>query len=360
MKNKIIIAIIILNYFSFGLISQNPGVSPSTFFYNPSKYNSAFIGGDYTNLNLFSRHQWIGMNNYFESHAFSVDMPIRTITGLKGFGFSVLQTRGGDGNLETLNLSQMTSFRILIKKNIWLSMGLRLSYIHSSINWANLVFTSQIHPIHGTIYPQPSIINTDIYKTNTLSTSTGFTLKHQYLHKTSKNTITNVIGANFEYLTQTELTSFVNNDINIPMLLTFNYGNLILHNSGFIKSIESAVIYERQSKVNTFLFGSNITIRRYKTFEKNLAFKFGLWSRISKKDSGSLALPSALILTCGLQNIISYNRKKKSSVHIDIAYSYDLEIIDKFRPGATHEINLFIYFKKNNKKGKFQKNQYGF
>ncbi len=368
MKNKVTILFLFI-CLSYGASSQIPWGNSSLFYYNLLRYNSAFTGsGDYR-VNLFSRHLWSGIENYPVSEGLVADMPFRNLKnlgGFKGLGISLLKTEEGTGEYKKYNASLTSAFDFRAYKNIRVSLGARVSYIKGSIDWDNFIFSSQINPIDGVVGSTPNKIGT--YNNETegcLDFGVGFiiTTKHNF-QKTRKNKtkVTGVFGANFEHILQTGDTNFTNDDTEIPLLLTLHAGALISRNkrNSSVEWFAPAIVYERQTDINTILAGSNITFsnsflergyssNRYSKNKNKQLLMVGLWTRISDQYDKKFGNFASLIGSVGLLNIKLFNISNNKYAYMNIAFSFDITTIKGFKPGNTYEIILSFNSTRENK-----------
>ncbi len=126
----------------------------SQFYNNPTYYNPANVGlttGLKARLNY--RRQWTGLSGDYHTYSFSADVAERSLPGAGGIGIIANQSLAGKGVLKTNTIGIMPSVRIPISKNTIFQLGALASIVTQQLNWDNLVFSDQLDPRWGNIYP---------------------------------------------------------------------------------------------------------------------------------------------------------------------------------------------------------------
>ncbi len=121
---------------------------------NPTYYNPAYVGltqGLKARLNY--RRQWTGLSGDYHTYSFSADVAERSLPGAGGLGIIANQSLAGKGVLKTNTFGLMPSVRIPVSKNTIFQLGALASWVTQQLNWDNLVFSDQLDPRWGNIYP---------------------------------------------------------------------------------------------------------------------------------------------------------------------------------------------------------------
>lgn len=324
MRKKIFIAIIILLLPGAKLFAQDP--SFSQFYFNQLYFNPAFSGlSGGLNVNLAHRVLWPNFPGKFNTDKFSCDLDVSGITGLGGIGVLASSDVEGDGSMKTFNVGVPISIRPINFANgidekyryINFQTGFLISMIYKSINYDKFVFSDQLDPVNGIIQPS-SFSYPDI--TNKIFPDFAFGMVGDYQHAPyGRNNKTNWnvrLGFALHHLTQPDY-SFLGIESKLPIKYVghINFNLPINKDNNF--DVAPAFVYEQQSGMQTYFFGSNILWRSI--------FIGGWYRKYTSAD--------AIALVTGLH----FGQKYK----VYISYSYDMTISDlsSATPGS-HEINI--------------------
>lgn len=131
------------------LTAQDP--SFSQFYANRIYLNPAFTGieGGIA-LSGSVRVQWVKVDKGFRTYDFAVETRLPHI-GL-GLGLHLLKNTEGLSNLSTTQAGLAVSYTIPGQKNN-VHFGMETRLVQKSIDWDKLVFSDQIDPVYGVVYP---------------------------------------------------------------------------------------------------------------------------------------------------------------------------------------------------------------
>ena len=136
--------------------SRTLGQDPhfSNFNNNKLYYNPAYTGIDYgISINAAYRRQWPKIPSKFQTTFFAFDEGVRVARGLGGFGLVVVSNTEGEGILQNYTIGVPVSARIPIAAKSLIQVGVMPSIGFNSINWDRFVFSGQLNPYYGNIYP---------------------------------------------------------------------------------------------------------------------------------------------------------------------------------------------------------------
>lgn len=134
------------------VLGQDPHYS--NFNNNKLYYNPACVGIDYgIRLNMAYRRQWPKIPSKFQTFYTSFDQAVRVARGIGGFGFIVASNTEGEGILQNYTVGVPISARVPITSKSLIQVGVMPSIGFSSINWDRFIFSGQLNPYYGNIYP---------------------------------------------------------------------------------------------------------------------------------------------------------------------------------------------------------------
>lgn len=366
MIKKYFIFIILMTPSLYSL-AQAP--SFSQFFQKSPYINPAYagiLGGEELHTIIHHREQWMNVPIRFSTSMISNDW--RVCQKNLGIGIIILQNIEGEGLFKTTEVSFPLASHISISKNISLSAALQLTGSQKTLDWDNLIFSDELHPVLGNIYSssavKPNLNYSRVYLSSGLIGTYKFTTQNRkYDHISFGASVHNITG-NYDsfYGTQTEslnpsrLTLHANylfkNDI---------YGNILNKNISFFDYVNIYGIYEAQG-----FFGNSSTLFNTKSLGLGLSmqkiFMFGLTYRHAVRKTEDF--DSDLNFRKSMSESIIYNfifnlNPKNTPYRIYISYSYDMNISDftnRFS-GPTHELSLNMYFGKIRCKPRKRKNR---
>jgi type IX secretion system PorP/SprF family membrane protein len=126
----------------------------SNFYNNKLYYNPAYAGIDYgIRLNMAYRRQWPKIPSKFQTFYLGFDEGVRIARGLGGFGLTLISNTEGEGLLQNYTIGVPISARIPIAAKSLIQVGVMPSIAFNSINWNRFIFSGQLNPYYGNIYP---------------------------------------------------------------------------------------------------------------------------------------------------------------------------------------------------------------
>jgi type IX secretion system PorP/SprF family membrane protein len=126
----------------------------SNFNNNKLYYNPAYVGIDFgIRVNAAYRRQWPKIPSKFQTFYTGLDQGIRVARGLGGFGLMVVSNTEGEGILQNYTVGIPVSARIPIASKSVIQLGVMPSVGFNSINWDRFIFSGQLNPYYGNIYP---------------------------------------------------------------------------------------------------------------------------------------------------------------------------------------------------------------
>lgn len=125
--------------FLFWNTSQSQDPIFSQFYTNYLQLNPALTGNTYSPLVQVSyRNQWPGLGNVYNTYAVSYDQLIDKYNS--GVGLRVLSDNAATGTLVNTGLVAFYSYRVRVKKDLYMKCGLELGYHSITLDWNKLTF----------------------------------------------------------------------------------------------------------------------------------------------------------------------------------------------------------------------------
>lgn len=213
-----------------GLKAQDP--SFSQFYANRIYLNPAFAGLEQgVTINASARSQWINIDKGFKTIDFTVDTRLPAL-GI-GAGIHLLRDEAGIAGLTTNQAGFVLSYTIPGKKDN-LHFGLEGKFIQKTLNWSDLVFSDQLDPWDGLIYP--GSLNKVLDKVSYGDLDFGMVWRHNGTLKMGKHKIKDVrshLGLSFHhfpYFLNKNLKgndSFLNQEFRVAPRFTIHGGMII-------------------------------------------------------------------------------------------------------------------------------------
>jgi type IX secretion system PorP/SprF family membrane protein len=321
---KIATALIIVLLLSVELHAQDP--SFTQFYFNQLYLNPAYSGlSGGLNINLAHRVSWPNLPGKFNTSKFSGDMDISGINGMGGIGLLASSDVEGDGSVQTFSLGVPISIRPINFANnidkkyryINFQTGFLISMMYKSIDWKKFVFSDQFDPVDGLVYtssfnyPEESMmIFPDV--------AFGMVVDYQNAPygKALKNNWNVRAGFAFHHITQPDYSFFeLESKLPIKFVGHINFNFPVMKDENF--DIAPAFVYEKQSGMQTFFGGTNISFR---------SLFVGCWLR-------KYNTTDAISFITGLE----FGKNNKFYV----SYSYDMTMSNLASATlGSHEINL--------------------
>jgi type IX secretion system PorP/SprF family membrane protein len=262
------------------------------------------------------RNQWMAVNGY-TTYSFSFDHYFSNFNS--GLGVLVMRDVAGDGNLGYLHIGVPYSYDFSLTESIHLRPGLSLNFLQLSIDYARLIFSSDLG---GSNTAMTNEEYAGIGPVNVIDASTSLILY-------AKNWMG---GVTFDHL-MTPNISFLGNNDRIPLRYSM-YGSLtILRRGRLLKPVDETVSLAFMLKDMQKYVQADVGI-----YWAQIPLTFGLWYRgipILNSDRGD-----AFAVLAGIKKM-----------HFTIGYSYDFTISNLVNKTAgTHEISLVYEFAKAKRK----------
>jgi type IX secretion system PorP/SprF family membrane protein len=308
----------------------------SQFYNNPVYYNPAAVGLNPGLRARFAvREQWPQLPADLRTYTFSMDIAERKIPGSGGLGLVILNDNAGTGYLKTSSVGLSTSVRVPLQENMVSQVGITTTFVQKRLNWDNLVFTDQLHPIYGNIYESSFQVpeNENVFYPD-------FSVGGIFRFTESSNTfsaIQGTFGLAVHHLFRPN-ESFIGLTSPLPRKLAIT-GDLILEIDGdgdklYYQRLESksssfkfnpGFIYEQQADYRTYALGVNIL---------KSAIYTGVWFRNRTTD---FVKSNDLIFMLGINAGLSETTRMK------INYTYDFVLTEiRTATGCSHEISITI------------------
>lgn len=290
-------------------------------FYNaPMQINPAFTGNNISPLVAANyRLQWPGFVDAYRTYMVSYDQFNERLNS--GFGVSILADDAGGGTLKTTKIAGMYSYRIYVKEQTFLKIGMELGVVQSRLDDSKLIFLDQLDPQYGAISPSGVKYPTQENLANFGSRyypdiSAGIMIYSKTFYG----------GLGLKHLNNPD-NGFLNNieniDRGIPTRFTIHGGMEIQlekassNNAGVF--VSPNLLYVKQGAFSQLNVGSVIDFD---------AFFGGLWYRHASSNA------DAVIGSMGIRSGI-----------FKISYSYDMTVsglgVDS---GGAHELGLILNF----------------
>ena len=320
--------VFLVSMFLFPTTSKSQDLDFSQYYNNPTYYNPAYVGltmGLKSRLNY--RRQWTGLSGDYHSYSFSADIAERSLPGAGGIGIIANQSLAGKGVLKTNTIGIMPSVRIPISKNAIFQLGALASVVTQQLNWANLVFSDQLDPRWGNIYPTnfPGAARDKV-------SFPDFSFGGIFQFKPSDD-LEGTIGAAVHHLT-TPNQSFFEVNAKLPRKYVYNLDFIITirEDQGYYSKrqgfkLNPGMMVQHQSSMLLYTLGMNI-------YMSNVYL--GIWYRNQTLEYDEFSTFTAM---AGLN--IPFNEQWRMKV----MYSYEMNINSNQNfTGPSHEISLIFEF----------------
>jgi len=323
MKRKITLLILINFLLTCGLTAQD--FDFSQWYNNPTYYNPAYVGLTKGMKARFTyRRQMVKIPANFQTYSFSADIAERNLPGAGGLGIIVANHNASQGLVNHTIVGFMPSVRITIADYMIMQLGIQAAWVQKKINYDGLIFPDQLDPRYGNIYP------TSFMAPNTNKVSyADFTAGMLFQFK--GDNVSGVVGGSLAHLTRPN-ESFYEGSSPLQRKWVAHIDLIwdIQENRGYYKrasgfKINPGFIFQSQSKLSTFAFGSNFYFTN---------IYIGLWY---KNESFEYTTYSTLQAMGGIRIPIG------EQVNLKMMYSYDFVIYPEYAfTGPTHEITIIM------------------
>lgn len=315
----------------------------SQFWENRSYYNPAYTGLNTGELNglLTYRKLWPKLDGNFSTIFFSADM--KTYNNY-GYGITFVSSDEGGGFIKSNTVGLSYSWRGYInkEKGIFFQLGVRGTYNTEKLSFNKYIFSGQLDPIYGNIYPQPSMEG--IKKSNKYwDFSTGALVCIPWMRH-YKDFMKNYIGIAVSHFTRPK-DNFIEGDYKLPIKISLQWNGFLRTNLYSLDKknylyVTPGLIFENQgdklmssSSFNNFIFGTDIVTD---------PIFGGVWYS-SQLMNNSDQNYKALIFKLGLK-LNSDNKR----LEYRLAYTYDMSMGNLIKTTeGSHEISINIVYRFN-------------
>ncbi len=292
-------------------------VEMSQYFSAPLMLNPALAGISYgPRITLNYRNQWsalgTGFNGGYTTYAAGFDMHIDALKA--GVGASFVGDQIANGLYASYKASLMYSQQIKFNRHSALKIGLEGSYIHTGIEWNNLLWSDMINPLTG-FYNNVNVPN----PTNEASPA-----------RTGTNT--GDMSAGVVYFTE-------------KLYVGFAVNNLLMHKESFtdVDAVTTPMNY-------VLHFGANLPIRHSKELKYNIWLSPNVLlvnqGKAFQEEGTLLCGISVIYFGLGYRNVIAnsdavigYVGFKKGKVRVGYSYDYTISTL-LGQTGGTHELSF--------------------
>ncbi|MCK9401644.1 MAG: PorP/SprF family type IX secretion system membrane protein [Bacteroidales bacterium] len=336
MKKAKYIILFVLYFPTISIFGQDPNFS--NFINNKIYYNPAYAGMDYgLRLNLAYRRLWPNIPSKFQTFYACFDQSIRITRGTGGFGFIAISNTEGEGVLQKITIGIPISARIPIAARSLIQVGVMPSFSFNSINWDQFVFSGQLNPYYGNIYPSAFIPPNDGSSDKSFADIFNVGCVFRYENKSSQANSFKLyrkfeIGLSGFHLSQPN-QSFTHSKAPISAKYVFfaNYTTSISLNYHGYMLIEPSVLCERQWKMFSYMMGVNTSFTDFN-------IDFGIWWR---NKNINLQNTDAIIVLFGYRFTIN----KRNNTILTTSLSYDITVSQLSDvTGGSPEITLILAF----------------
>ena len=318
---KHLFLIVSLWFVCFCVKAQDPIFSQ--FYSAPLQINPAFAGNTYApHIAINYRNQWPSLDNAYVTYSVAYDQFSPTLN--IGYGLSLLADEAGNGLLSTNKISGFFSYRLQVKRDFFLKLGVEASGVQARYNWSKFIFLDQIDPRFGSTTPGGTPIPSEEVPPENLNNSyfdisAGILAYSKMFYG----------GISMKHLnTPNESLLGINDNLNtgLPMRFTVHGGMEIKLREGNKRKpaafISPNIMFIKQGdfgQLNVGAYGS-------------LGFVFaGIWYR------QALSNPDATIFLVGVQKGV-----------FKIGYSYDVTISGlSGYTGGSHEVSITLNFERD-------------
>ncbi|MEO1259470.1 MAG: PorP/SprF family type IX secretion system membrane protein [Bacteroidota bacterium] len=289
--------------------------------------NPALVGGDAAfSARVHYRRQWHQVPGGFETYAASLEFFIPSIgVGIAPF---VLKDEEGTGNFRTVNYGSAFSVEVPLSSGITAHGGIRASVVEKSANLDGVIFSDQLDPVYGSIYPTNAPLTGEMIRFPELGWGTAIRGKFDYFHETAFFNA-GVAGSRIfpsddalSGLGETTKTRFsIHLGGTLPIWITHKGSK----KTYFYYAPQFR--YEQQQSINIFSAGSYFV---YRTF-----FLGAFIHRTNFNVFDNKKHTNAYVLHLGVEPI-----NKKNSVRVEYSFDINSSGINARLGGGVHELSL--------------------
>lgn len=285
----------------------------SQFYSTPLQINPAFAGNTIApRVALAYRDQWHNFNNAFSTAAVTYDQLVPRLNS--GFGLSLSSDRAGDNIYQKNQIGVNYAYRLEIKNDLFVKIGIEAGATNTSVDWNRLVFLDQLDPIGGVVNATQEVKPANLSRTY-LDISSGFLVYGPKFYA----------GLSLKHL-NTPDESFIQQNSNLNLGLPIRYA--------FTAGTQIPLDGRNIRKTKTFLSPNILVVKQGPYAQVNLGAYAGFgtvfagaWYRHTSRNS------DALIGQVGFEKGI-----------FKVGYSHDFTINGLPNTWGAHEISLVFNF----------------
>lgn len=142
---------------------------------DPLYLNPALAGSEKgLSANATIRYQWPKITSEFATYSAGISSLEPNLGG--GVGLHFMQNVEGEGYQKTTEFSFLYAYRIYVKRKLDIGMGLRVAHLQRSIDFSRFVYSDQLDPVNGVIYPTQAEVPAGD-KVSVFNAATGLDIK---------------------------------------------------------------------------------------------------------------------------------------------------------------------------------------
>jgi len=302
---------------AMGVFGQDPQFS--NFINNKLYYNPAYAGIDYgLKVNVAYRRQWPNIPGKFQTINATLDQSVRISRGFGGIGFLAVLNTEGDGMLQRITLGVPMSVRIPVAAKSLIQVGVMPAVSFNSINWDEFIFSGQLNPYYGNIYPSGFTPPNSGESNNTFADIFNIGCVFRYENRSAESNSLYAyrkfeVGLSGFHLSQPN-QSFTNSKAPLPARYVFFSAyttSISLNQDGFLL-LEPSLQCELQWEMFSYMMGINTS---FTNFDMN----FGVWWR---GRNINMQNTDAIIVLFGYRFMLN----KSNNTVLTASLSYDITV----------------------------------
>ncbi|MCX6306143.1 MAG: PorP/SprF family type IX secretion system membrane protein [Bacteroidetes bacterium] len=335
MKNRYLYPIlVILSLLGIVPHAHSQDMNYSQYFSTPMYYNPAFTGiNTGVRARFLYRNQWPSLPISFKSYFFSADLGDRSLPGAGGIGIMINQDTPGVGLINNFGAALTIGVRIPITSFMVSQIGIKAGIMQRRINWDDLVYSNNLDPKYGNIYPS-MVASPDANKRVVPDFGVGGVL--QFINPGGN--VSGNIGLAVDHIFKPDVSFLSTGSSPYPRKWVGQFDVIIATGPGgssmMSRSSDDPLkvniggIYQNQGGLNSLQVGLNL-------------LKYNIYVGGWFKSTMTGVVNSAIALVAG------YKYNFYEDMNLKFMYSYDLQISGALQgTGGAHEISLILEFDK--------------
>jgi type IX secretion system PorP/SprF family membrane protein len=283
------------------------------------------------------RRQWPKIPSKFQTFYLGFDEGVRIARGLGGFGLTVVSNTEGEGLLQNYTIGVPISARIPVAAKSLIQVGVMPSIAFNSINWNRFIFSGQLNPYYGNIYPSGFVPpDAEISKKSYVDI---FNIGSVFRYENSSSQANSAkfyrkfeIGLSGFHLSEPN-QSFTSSEAPLFARYVFftSYTASVPVKSAGLLFIEPSLLCESQWEMFSYMFGVRTSL-----VESNV--DFGIWFR---NKNLNLENTSAIVVLIAYRFLVN----KENNTMLTTSLSYDIttsKLVDASRGSPEITISLAL------------------